>query len=87
MSRCTLTNKVLYIEISWIYIQMLCLLLCSVAELLNMAVVHNFEVMLGQTLNHFVWYSVHCAVLYPCKQFILLLLNLIQLFSVGIITA
>jgi len=30
-------------------------LLFSLTKLLNMAMVRNFEVMLGQTLNHSVW--------------------------------
>jgi hypothetical protein len=37
----------------------------SLAELLNMAVVRNFEVLLGQTLNYFMWNSVTlCSVVY-----------------------
>jgi hypothetical protein len=54
MSRCTWTRKVLYIERSWAYLQALFESLFSLTEMLNMAVVRNFEVMLQQTLNFFV---------------------------------
>jgi hypothetical protein len=46
-----------------------------------MAVVRNFEVSLGQLLNNSV---ILCSVI--CKLFIFLL-NLIRLFSIGMITA
>jgi hypothetical protein len=53
-----LLDKVLYSEISWTYLQVLFESLFSLTELLNMTVVWNFAVMLGQTLKHFVWNSV-----------------------------
>jgi hypothetical protein len=43
------TNNVLYSERSWIFGP-----LFSYPALLNIAAVRNFEVMLRQTLNHFV---------------------------------
>jgi hypothetical protein len=53
MNRCTLINKVLYIERSWTYLQLLFESLSSFMKLLNMVVVQNLEVMLGQALNYF----------------------------------
>jgi hypothetical protein len=47
------------------YLQVLFDLLFSLAELLNMAVFRNYEVVLGQTLNFFVYNSVIlCGVIY-----------------------
>jgi hypothetical protein len=54
MIRCICSNEVLYSERSWIYLHGLFELLFSLAELLNIVVVRNFEVMLGQMLNHLV---------------------------------
>jgi hypothetical protein len=58
MKRYTWANDVLRSEISCIYLQGLFETFFSLKELLNMAAFRNFEVMLGQTLNYFVWNSV-----------------------------
>jgi hypothetical protein len=55
MNHCTYTNELFYVERSWIYLQVsLDPLFSFLAEHFNIAVVQNFEVMLGQMLNHFV---------------------------------
>jgi hypothetical protein len=64
MNRCTWSNEVLCVERSWTYLQVL-FEVFSLTELLNVAVFRNYEVMLGQTLNYFVYNSVIlCSVIY-----------------------
>jgi hypothetical protein len=50
MNLCSYTNEVLCSERSFTYLQVLFESLLFSAELLNMTMVTNFEVMLGQTL-------------------------------------
>jgi hypothetical protein len=85
MNRCIWSNEVLHSERSWIYLHGLFEPLFSLAELLNIVVVRNFEVMLGQTLDHL--QSVEFCLCGEIPLFILLLLNYTQLVSVGMITA
>jgi hypothetical protein len=49
MDRCSYVRQVKFC--TWIYLQVSFESLVSLMELLNMAVVRNFKVMLGQTLS------------------------------------
>jgi hypothetical protein len=66
MNRCTYTNEVGYSESLWVYLEVL-FESFYLTKLLNMAVVRNIEVILGQTLNHSVQSSVLlCSVVSVC---------------------
>jgi hypothetical protein len=58
MNFCTLINAVWYSRSLWTYIQVLFESLFCFIKLLHIVMVQNFEVMLGQTLNHSVLNSV-----------------------------
>jgi hypothetical protein len=51
MNRCTQTNEVRYSHRSWINLQVSFESLFCLTKFLNVAMVRNFEVMLGQSLK------------------------------------
>jgi hypothetical protein len=51
MNHYTYMNEVWYSKRSWTYVQVLFESLFSLTKLLNIAMVHNFEVTLGQMLT------------------------------------
>jgi hypothetical protein len=51
MNRCTYTNEVRCCKRSWTCLLVVSESLFSLTELLNVAMMRNFEVMLGQTLT------------------------------------
>jgi hypothetical protein len=53
------TNEVRYSDRSWAYLQVIFVSLFSLTKFLNMKMVRNFEVMLGQNSVQFC-NSVHC---------------------------
>jgi hypothetical protein len=55
MDRCTYTNEVWYSEISWEYQHFYFHNYVVLSKFLSVAIVLNFEVMLGQMLSHCVW--------------------------------